>query len=187
MGAPERGMDHETLQRRLDSAGIDSDGSELHGMLCGLLCGGARRAEAVWLDETLAEGVDPQDLLVQECRQSLRTLFRNTRAQLDGDGLGFALLLPDDDRPARERAASVARWCQGFLYGIGVAGDEARPAFPEEAAEALQDIAEISKMDVAGVAGGEAEERALAEVVEFLRVAVMLLWEDKRNSGGETS
>ena len=187
MGTPERGLDHETLQRRLDSAGIDMDGAELHGMLCGLVCGGEPRAESVWLDEILADGADPQDLLVQECRQSLRTLFRDTRALLDGEGLGFSLLLPDDERPARERAASVSRWCQGFLYGIGVAGGPARRALPEEAGEALKDIAEISKMDVAGVADGEAEEEALAEIVEFLRVAVMLLWEEQRNTGGEGS
>ncbi len=179
---------HEVLRQRLESAGLDVDASELHGILCGLLCAGVREPEAAWLAEVFEDGVDWQDLLVQECRQELGRLFAVTREQLAGGGMDFSLLLPDDDRPLRERAGSASRWCQGFLYGTGLAGRDGDAGVgSEEAAEALLDIAEIARMDVAGVGAGEAEEASLSEIVEYLRVAAMLLWEEGSNERSEES
>ena len=178
---------HETLQQRLESAGLDTDGSELHGILCGLLCAGVRDPEAAWLAEVFEDGVDPQDLLVQECRQELGRLFAVTLEQLAGGGMAFSLLLPNDDRPLQERAGSVSRWCQGFLYGTGLAGRDDEEARSEEAAEALVDIAEIARMDVVHIGADEAEEASLFEIVEYLRVAAMLLWAEGSNERSEES
>lgn len=185
MSVPEGSLDHETLQQRLTSAGIETDGSELHGILCGLLSSGERDAESIWLEEIFSDTTDSQDLLVQECRSALFGLSAETRSLLEGEGLGFALLLPGDQRPLPERAASVSRWCQGFLYGVGLAGIQLDEQLSGETREALSDVAEIAKMDLEGVGGDETEEEALTEIVEFLRVAVMLLWEDRRQNGSE--
>jgi len=54
----------------LASADIESQAAEIHGVLCGLLCGGAADLESIWLDELFAD-TQPGDLLVEECRDAL--------------------------------------------------------------------------------------------------------------------
>ena len=177
-GAGLNALDHEALQQRLASGNIEADGSELHGILCGLVCSGEPDAEPIWLGEIFSEATDQQDLLIQECRDALRGLFRETHALLTGSAPEFDLLLPGDEHPLSEVAASVSNWCQGFLYGIGLSGLSAEQQLSEEIREALNDISEIAKMDLKGIGNDETEEAALTEIVEFLRVAAMLLREE---------
>jgi uncharacterized protein YgfB (UPF0149 family) len=70
-------------------------------------------------------------------------------------------------------------WCQGFLYGFGVAAEGVRTGLSEEGSEALRDMSEISKLDVAAVQGGEQEAAALAEVEEYLKIAALTVRQDR--------
>ncbi|MEW7976408.1 MAG: UPF0149 family protein [Candidatus Sedimenticola endophacoides] len=81
-----------------------------------------------------------------------------------------------------ERAGALAEWCQGFLYGIGLAGPLDPETLSREAREALNDLAEITHIDLDAPGGDdeeqEQEEQALTEIVEFVRAAVLLLREE---------
>ncbi len=167
----------EELERRLASADLEISGSEVHGLLAGLLCSGTEDAEIRGIGELLPD-LDGGDLLAQECMQLLRRLFAKTRAELDDPDMGFTLMLPDDELPIGQRAAAVVDWCQGFLYGIGIGGVSSAGKLSDQAREALGDISEMTRMDLAGVNADNDDEAALMQVVEFLKVATMLIYEE---------
>jgi len=164
------------LNSRLASAGSESGAAESHGMFCGLLCGGASDPHRLWLGELL-HGMDPADLSVRDCAQGLAVVADATRQEIDAPGFAFPLMLPDDERPLADRVEALASWVQGFLYGFGLTGSAENRLSPE-AAEALGDLAQVAQLDFAAELGGESDEGAYAELVEFARVAAMLIRED---------
>ena len=69
-------------------------------------------------------------------------------------------------------------WCQGFLYGFGAAGTANRATLPEDVPEVLADFAQMSHAGEVGAEALEVEEEAYAELVEFLRVGVQLIYDE---------
>lgn len=171
---------HEEVERRLASADLELSGAEVHGLLCGLLCTAATDADELWFAELFPQAGDGDgDLLLEACQRTLRQLHDQTLASMTDPEMGFALLLPADQKPIRLRASGVRDWCEGFLYGLGLAGGADDSTFSQSSRESLIDIAEIARMNVAALnEDDEEEEEALMQVTEFLRVAVMLVHDD---------
>lgn len=167
-------LSYERVERRMASADIESSGAEVHGILCGLICAGNENAQACWFAE-LFEQERASDLLVRECADLLRKLHDQTQSAVRGPGLGFSPFLPEEDKPLKLRAAAVGDWCQGFLYGLGVAGIPSAHSFSSETQEALNALSEITRMDLDGLRGSEEDEEALMELAEFIWVAAMLV------------
>lgn len=145
-------------------------------MLCGLICGGVPEPEQAWMDELLA-GADPCDLSVRDCQTSLRALGADTRERIDGGETGLRPLLPGEAAPLAERALALYDWTRGFLYGLGLAR-VAESGLSPEAREAVDDLSEITRLDLDALDEGEENEEALAELEEFAWVAAMLVHED---------
>jgi uncharacterized protein YgfB (UPF0149 family) len=166
------------LSQQLVRAGVPMSAAEVHGVAVGLLCGLAEDAQGLW-QQALYSELDGDDVLVQECRDATDALLSDTAQQLDAEeSFSFDLCLPEeDDAPAY--AAGLRDWCQGFLYGFGVAGQGIEAGLSEEGAEALRDMSEISKLDVTAVQGGEQEAAALAEVEEYLKIAALTVRQDR--------
>jgi uncharacterized protein YgfB (UPF0149 family) len=104
----------------------------------------------------------------------LEQLVRQCATALADPEMGFAPMLPADDRPLDERAEATAEWCRGFLGGFGLTGASTHAKLTDEAQEMLHDLGAIasSSFDY----GDENEdEDALIEVQEFIRVGAMLL------------
>ena len=172
---------YQRLAHGLSDSTLSPSPSEAHGILCGLICAGHPQAEPVWLADVGPEA--PQgDLLAQastrECRADLDTLAKRTRAEIEGPGLGFSPLLPPDEAPLRERALAVYDWCRGFLYALGLAG-VGEPDLSEQTREVFRDFADITRLDLEDLDEGEDNEDALTEIVEFLWVAAMLVYEER--------
>jgi len=148
------------------------DTAELHGSLCGLISGGKIGSRELWLGLALA---DP-DIAPADPGSALDQMYLASVEALASPELGFVLLLPEDDAPVSERGEALVNWCRGFLGGFGLAAGAA-PALSEESREALADIARIASSDLS-YDDPEADEDALEEVAEFVRVAVMLLHSD---------
>lgn len=147
--------------------------AEAHGMLAGLLCADASADAEQWLAEVFDEA--HEDLSASELA-TLRELYDETLKRLDAVDFSFQLFLPDDQASLVERAEALSDWCQGFLYGIGHVGQGRE--WPEDCAEVLRDLADISRLD--SNASGEEDEAAYAEISEFVRVAVQLVRGDLR-------
>ena len=152
-------------------SGLTVDPSELHGALCGWLSGGGDNA-ANWPAKVLAD----DDLPVPEAGSPLDELRKASAAQLDDRGFGFELLLPGVEDSLDDRAVALFDWCRGFLGGFGLAAG-ARPPLSEEAEEALHDLARLAQAAPESSDDDE-DEHALAEIEEFVRVAVLLLHGD---------
>ena len=90
----------------------------------------------------------------------------------------FEPLLPPDTESLEERTQALAEWCQGFLYGLGAGSIPDASELPGEVGEVVRDFIEITHADVDVDQGEESNENAYAELVEFVRVGVQLLFEE---------
>ena len=81
--------------------------------------------------------------------------------------------MPAFNAPVERRADALVEWCRGFLGGVGLSGTAAR-LLSADANEVLADIGRIaaSRFDYDD---DEEDESALNEVLEFVRVGVLLL------------
>ncbi len=155
--------------------------SEAHGTLAGALCSSRDYGLMEWLREILPDDSPDEAALRTSVLQNVYdSMVRSLGADSD-----FQPLLPDDDAPLAERADALSSWCQGFLYGLGsgTTGDPGQVS--TEAGEIIRDLTEITHVGVD--AGDETEENeiAFAEVVEFVRVGVQLLFVELAPARGE--
>ncbi len=176
----------EEMNHLLVPLGALNSPSELHGMLCGKLCGGQRLSAQEWLDEALVF----MDVITSEeegvvgdhegkGQQALARLYPVTLAQLEDTQLGFDVLLPDDNADLDIRARSLGEWCHGFLTGFGSAGLGADTTFSAEAADALRDLAAIVQISDDADEGDAEAESHFIEIVEYVRIAVLTLFTEK--------
>jgi len=150
-----------------------ADAAEAHGTLAGCLCGAVGYRFEDWLKEILPEG-----RARAAAAATLQELFDATAGALREPDMEFELLLPADEQPIEARTAALAEWCQGFLYGLGTGRIPDASSLPGEVGEVVRDFLEISRADVDATQGEESNETAYAELVEFVRVGVQLLFEE---------
>jgi len=165
------------LQRALLLARSLSGGAESHGILCGLLCGGATLGMQSWLDHVLGNE-DPGCDTPQESLGLLAQIAEETVRAMDDPDAPFSLLLPDDDEPICERAAALVEWCEGFLFGFGMNGSADLAELSQEGREFVSDLKEISRMDVSSSEEDEENEGALNELVEYIKAGTLILREE---------
>ena len=153
-----------------DRLSLASTPAELHGALCGWLAAGGEDVPA-WPARVMAD----DSLPAPTQGDPLDCLRGASVSQLGDTDFGFQLLLPDDDVPVVDRAAAMFDWCRAFLGGFGLAITDKK--LSEEGEEALSDIANLAAARVDEV-DPEGDEESLAEIEEYLRMAVLLLHAD---------
>ncbi len=168
--------EYHEVSNALRNADVDIDAADCHGSLCGVLVVNAAVPVQLWLDEVLSEA-DSANALVRETRALLETLCTATREQLNSSNLDFQLLLPGDDCSLQERAGALALWCRGFLFGTALAGVKADTSLPADSAELFKDLAEIVKLGIGEIADEE-DENAYTEILEYVRMGVLLVNEE---------
>ena len=165
--------DYDDLVRALDDLESLSTASETHGVLCGLLLARGVELEA-WLQHVIgAADKVPGELLQNELEALLQQLYRATVYQLEDPNLGFYLLLPRDDAALGERADALAKWCEGFVYALGLGGVAENLLTEEDLKEFLANMSEISHA-TAEREDDEDDEQAYVELVEYVRMGVLL-------------
>ena len=164
---------YDLFQRLLSDSHAMADAAEAHGTLAGALCAAPGYRLGDWLAEIL-----PEEAVAAAAGSELASLYEETRTALLGSELELQLLLPDDEQPLAERTEALALWCNGFLYGLGTSGAGDPAALPGDAGEVVRDLTEISRAGVEDADGLEANEEALAELVEFVRLGVQLVCEE---------
>ena len=154
----------------MNTLGVEAP--ELHGSLCGYLCGGGQANAENWLSLVLSDDaiheVEPGTDLAQ--------LYAATCVGLASEEFEFDLLLPDSDAPVSERGDALLAWCRGFLGGVGLSGADLKK-MSEETQDALSDLSRIAASDLS-YEDGDSDEEAFEEVSEFVRVAAMLVHSD---------
>mgnify|MGYP003564568414 FL=1 len=168
-----------------DATGV----SESHGLITGLIAGQPDLdVDRLWLhwaglnldtEQDIDDPADPQ----ASHREHLEAALEAIQGQLRSEEMAFEALVPAMDQPLAQRTEGLAHWCGGFLAGFGASGAVIKD---EEASEVLALLSEIARASSAGDeiddanTDLESEEAAFVELVEFVKVAVLLLHEECR-------
>ena len=173
---------YDEFERVLRDARALPEPAEAHGTLAGALCSSRNYGLIEWLREIL-----PDDSPDDEALQSpvLQNVYNAMVRTLVGNDSDFEPLLPDDESSLTERADALSLWCQGFLYGLGSGATPDPGEVSTEAREIIQDFTEITHVGVDAGDDNEENEAAFAEVVEFVRVGVQLLFVELAPARGE--
>jgi len=171
-------FDCDQIESALQSLDADIGPSEIHGTLCGLLCATNDTQADSWF-RSLIPKIDNKDLQQKEAEQSLVLLYKETQRQLNDPTCDFQLLLPGDYVDLATRTISLGDWCQGFVMGFMMCGIKDFRKLPENSAEASQDIAEMARIGSEYESENtEDDAEALEELIEYVRVGVMLINEE---------
>ena len=188
MSGTEHLIDFESIDSLFSQLGLGLDPAECHGSLCGLLCASDAVKGAAWVNQVLAGHLDLPEAespplqggAQGEEHALLLILYKETAGQLDDPEFGFSLLLPDDTVPLAQRVESLALWCQGFLAGLGLGGLQDQSKLPGDSHEVMRDFVEISRLGHGDDGVTNEDEAAFAEIVEYVRMAVLLVYEELR-------
>lgn len=151
--------------------GIDLPPSQWHGCIVGLLVSGRRADELLGaMGHALQESITGDLMIASE--QSAKASLRALR----DPNYGFSPLIPDDDDELELRSEALASWCEGFLQGFaaGVAGSD---QISTDAAEILRDMAQIARLEVDSTSDIDEQEPDFIELVEYVRVVVLNLYQ----------
>ena len=173
-------IDHNELDAALRRCGSTWNAGQTHGLLCSRLALAGAEGASRWLAQVLAD-TDPENTLCTECRAMLEALCTSTWQQLSERQSDFMLLLPDDDDSAQVRTEAMGQWCEGFLHGLvsEAHGDELRERLASDPlSDIIKDLLEITRASVGEEADDQATDNAFAELVEYLRVAAQLTYEE---------
>ena len=175
-------MSYADVQRVLTDERALADAAEAHGTLAGCLCAALGYRFEDWLLEILPEG-RAQPIAAA----ALRELYSETASSLRAPDMEFDLLLPEDAQSIDARAAALAQWGQGFLYGLGSGAAQDAASLPGDVGEIVRDLTEISRVGVDIAQTEESNESAYAELVEFVRVSVQVVFEELEPMRGQPS
>jgi uncharacterized protein YgfB (UPF0149 family) len=163
--------DYPSLSRALEDTSLSLHASEVHGVICGVLSGNPK-SKVDW--EKLVTGKeDPA-----ATHELLQNLFTASQKQLDEFLFEFQLILPPDTDVLPARAEALTLWCQGYLTGLKLAGVQLVGRSAGDVTEAINDIVEIAKMNYEDVVASEEDEAAYVELVEYVRMAAVLIYQD---------
>ncbi|HEU4617781.1 MAG TPA: UPF0149 family protein [Gammaproteobacteria bacterium] len=170
--------DYDSIEKRLVEAGVVTSLAELHGGICGTMCVGGIAATQRWLDDCLDdwELAEPDEI-----GATLRGLELDAWRKLCSAEMTFEPLVPGENQPLDAQVRGLALWCHGFLTGLGLGGLKQHDGVcrSETVDEIAKDFSEISR---AALVGDEEEEGdagfALAELKEYVRVGVQLVFEE---------
>lgn len=161
---------YEAVQDVLNKHGVAADPASIHGILCGLLSGGMGHAQNDWIGVL-------QDTCYQEQQFNEPTLYLLTQVfnqccqELIEGQFSLTLLLPNDDSPINERGLALIEWVQGFMLGFGMQQNDLTKC-SDDVKEVLNDFSDIARMEEP-MDDDEESERALEEVVEYVRMSAM--------------
>jgi len=163
--------------------------SELHGIMCGYLCASADAQGEAYLRALLNNKKDEQSRVAALAMFSVFSISQQHIANFDFE---FQMLLPDDMEPLVDRALAFSEWCEGFSQALTIAGISTDQFDEEEAQEAIQHIIEFAELDCDSLDMDEEDEKALMEVTEYARLAVLRLHSDlvaneRERGGSETA
>lgn len=173
-------IDHARLNDALQRAGSTWDAAQAHGLLSGQLAVAGTAAGPVWMAQVL-EGSDPSNALGKECEALLSHLLQTTHRAFSERLSQFMPLLPADDDSPAARAEAVAHWSEGYLHGLVSSkhSDAVRKQLATEPiAGIIKDLLAMTQATTDDDADREEDEAAYVEIVEYLRTAAQIVYEE---------
>ncbi|AHE65676.1 UPF0149 family protein [Legionella oakridgensis] len=172
--------DYQTFIDSVAMLAVPFSGSELHGIMCGYLCAGATGSGEAYLR---ALTINQNDAQKRMAMLALFDAYAASQQQITGFDFEFQLMLPNDDESLMARAQAFSEWCEGFTQGLTMAGVDFNQFQEEEVQEAAQHLVEFAQLDYEALQVNEEDERALMEVSEYARMAVLRIYHDLQHQG----
>jgi len=166
---------YQTVMDAIAPLALSISGSELHGIMCGYLSAGTSQKGDAYLRALLAH---QNDAVIRAAAPVLFEVYAVSQQQIEGSGFEFQLLLPDEEEPLLHRVKSFSEWCDGFTQGIRMAGVDAEAFQDDDAQDAIEHITEFAELDYHSLQFDEDDERALIEISEYARMAVLHIYSD---------
>ena len=162
----------DTLQRV--DAGFSA--SEVHGMACGVLVVDSTTKQDTWSAHVLKG--DTQDVFFQEVVRDVKQLHTATVESLNANQMHFDLCLPNEQDPISERVEALQKWCQGFAFGLAASGLKCMDELPDDPKDWVQDVIKIGAATDLALDDDDESEAAYTELLEYLRVGVLMMNEE---------
>lgn len=154
--------------------------AESHGLLCGLICNTLEKEsidKKFWeMSELSAKGVDI--LQLEDYKRIFSQMLKISRRQLKSMNFDFQLMLTEQGKKLVDRVNELSAWCRGFINGFSKAmlEQEKQRTHSPEFSEAIEKLIETSRLSYSEVEEAtEEDESHFADVVEFIRIAVLLV------------
>lgn len=147
--------------------------AELHGAACGVLAVNRHYSFDHWVKQVAREALEDP-----ETYDWVEQVFADAQYHLNAESLTFNLLLPEDEEPLAQRVTALQQWCQGFAYGLALSGLKTMKDLPADSREWVEDVVKIGSSGEIDVEDEEASEDAFIELVEFVRVGVLMMNEE---------
>ena len=170
-------FNYSQFESTLQKGNADYLPAESQAIACGMLVVNISADKLKWV-QLLVGDIDPNDSAQHTAIAELGQLFDLVKQQLQDSNLAFDLLLPDDNVALTERVKAIQEWCSGFLLGISLAGVQDQRSLPEDTRDLLADFTEIGTSGDFDLDDENESEEALAEIVEYIRMGVLLINEE---------
>jgi len=167
-------LDYKELNNLLENLQSDADAADCHGFFCGQICVTEFPLQEVWKEYLdVKPDIDSEAL---QGLEDLHVLIADTMKSLESHDLDFQPLLPDDDSPIDERISALSEWCHGFLNGFAISQQANSCLEDEDSKELIENFTRICNLG-AGDEPDESDERALFELVEYVRLGAIFMYD----------
>lgn len=170
--------DYDELAAALRAAGVALSAAEVHGVLTAAVSVPGARAPGRIL---FGDKPPPASAELERLLRHIAALQEDIRARLEGADFEFRLLLPMDAL-LPDQVEALAAWARGYVLGLAAAGIREPSRLRGEIAEFLLDVERIGEAEMDDDETVEQQEREIAEIVEYLRAGVQLVYDELRGS-----
>lgn len=168
-------IDYIGLNELLLQAQADASAAGCHGFLCGQICVIGMPEEELW--QEYLDIQSDNDTLVFQCYQEIHQLVTDIAELIQSSDLDFTIMLPDDDSTLADRLQALSEWCEGFMNGFGLGTAQGGLPLTEDCQEIVDDYSKISRVGLEDT-GEESEEQDLMELIEYVRVGALLIFDE---------
>lgn len=148
--------------------------AELHGDLCGQLCADQKPDADTWLRQAM-QFMEVSALDDDISKVELVELLEQTEMGIKDRGLGFKLLIADDDFSLNERMQTLLEWCEGFLSALADNTPFNEGTLSDELKDALKDLEQIAEISES-LEDDEHNEQDFFSISEYVRMTAMMLY-----------
>lgn len=148
------------------------DAAQVHGLFCGYICATSGKMDTRWEKTVLGKTKNPAS------RELLQQLYEVSYHQMSEFSFEFSLVLPEDDTDINTRTEALGLWCQGFLSGLEQCQVPLKNREDSDVTETLNDIIEIAQVNYGDIAENEEDETAYFELVEYVRLGALMIFQD---------
>jgi uncharacterized protein YgfB (UPF0149 family) len=159
----------------LKSIATNPHPSQIHGLLCGMLCG-SEKDTRVWLNHFM----QPTDAIFND--PIFKRLHNQSLEQLNDFSFDFKLLLPDEDELVMARSEALTFWVQGFLTGLESVHIPIKRFTDDDITESLNDLIQIAQLHFEEAGSTEENETAYSELVEYVRMVAVMIYVDSQTA-----